>query len=110
MDFLCVESGINIPDPPHAYDQGEGMGLLQYHQAMPSLHDVAHGGWLCTVHLLYNSSWKFRELAAGQLLSGQPVRYGKGRRYGPSITNKITPAGRALLQQARRAAVFGPAL
>jgi hypothetical protein len=45
------------------------------------------------VHLLYNSSWKFHQLAAGQLLSGQPVRYGKGSRYGPSITNKITPAG-----------------
>ncbi len=29
------------------------------------------------VHLLYNSSWKFNQLAAGQLLSGQPVRYGK---------------------------------
>jgi hypothetical protein len=46
------------------------------------------------VHLLYNISWKFLQLAAGQLLSGQPVRYGgKGKRYGPSITYKITPAG-----------------
>ncbi len=34
------------------------------------------------VHLLYNSSWKFRQLTAGQLLSGQPVLYWKGRRYG----------------------------
>jgi hypothetical protein len=33
------------------------------------------------------------EFEAGQLLSGQPVRYRKGRRYGPSIMNKITPAG-----------------
>ncbi len=45
------------------------------------------------VHLLYNNSWKFHQLAARQLLSGQPVLYGKGRRYGPSITYKITPAG-----------------
>ncbi len=27
-----------------------------------------------------------------QLLLGQPVRNGKGRRYGPSITYKTTPA------------------
>ncbi len=38
------------------------------------------------VHLLCNSSWKFHQLAAGQPLSGQPVR------YGPSITYKIIPA------------------
>ncbi len=44
------------------------------------------------VHVLYNSSWKFHQLAAGQLLSRQPVRYGKGRQYGPSIKYKITPA------------------
>jgi hypothetical protein len=43
------------------------------------------------VLLLYNSSWKFLQLAAGQLLSEQPVRYGKGRWY--KITYKITPAG-----------------
>ncbi len=35
------------------------------------------------VHFLYNSSWKFHQLATGQLLSGQLVWYGKGRRYGP---------------------------
>jgi hypothetical protein len=33
------------------------------------------------------------QLEAGQLLSGQPVRYGKGRRYDTSITYKITLAG-----------------
>jgi hypothetical protein len=33
------------------------------------------------------------QLAAGQLLSVQPVRYGKGRRNEPSITYKITPVG-----------------
>ncbi len=45
------------------------------------------------VDLLYNSSWKFHQLAAGQLLSGQPVGYRKGRWFGPSITYKITPVG-----------------
>ena len=52
------------------------------------------------VHLLYNSSWKFHQLAAGQLLSGQPVWYGKGRRIGSSIKYKITPARVTLLQPA----------
>jgi hypothetical protein len=74
------------------YTQIEGMGLLEY-QAMPSLRDLAHDGWLCTFLILYNSRWKFQQLAAGQLLSGQPVRYGKGRRYVPPIMYKITPAG-----------------
>ncbi len=64
-----------------AVTQREGMGLLEY-QAMPSLRELAHDGCLCT-YLLYNSSWKFHPLAAGQLLSGQPVRYWKERRYGP---------------------------
>ncbi len=45
------------------------------------------------VHLTYNCSWKFHLHTAGQLLSGQPVRYGKGMRYGLFITYKITPAG-----------------
>jgi hypothetical protein len=30
-----------------SYNQGEGMGLLEYH-AMPLLLDVAHDGWLGT--------------------------------------------------------------
>ncbi len=67
-----------------AVTQREGMGLLVY-QAMPSLRGIAHDGWLCT-YVQYYSSWKFHQLAAGQLLSGQSVRYGKERRYGPSIT------------------------
>jgi hypothetical protein len=46
-----------------------------------------------SVHLLYNSSWKFYQLAARQLMLGQLVWYGKGRRHGPSITCKITSAG-----------------
>ncbi len=51
------------------------------------------------VNLLYNSGWKFHQLAAGQLaagqlLSGQPLQYGKDRWYGPSTAYnyKITPA------------------
>ncbi len=54
------------------------------------------------IHLLYNSSWKFLQHAAEHLLSGQPVRYGKWRRHGPSITNKITPAGSISYSQPRR--------
>jgi hypothetical protein len=42
------------------------------------------------VHLLYNSSWKLHQLAAGQMLSGESVWHGKGRRYGRSITYIIT--------------------
>jgi hypothetical protein len=76
------------------------MGPLAY-QAMPSLRDPAHDGWF--VHLLYYSSFKFHQLAAGQFLSGQPVRYGKGRQYGlarPSrtksdLTGHSPPAGQA---------------
>jgi hypothetical protein len=34
----------------YRYKQREGMGLLEY-QAMPSLHDVAHAGWLFTFTL-----------------------------------------------------------
>jgi|688.fasta_scaffold682262_1 hypothetical protein len=30
----------------HSYNQRAGMGLLE-HQAMPSLREVAHDGWLC---------------------------------------------------------------
>ncbi len=70
--------------------QRKGMGLLEY-QDMSSLRDVIHNEW-SWVHLLYNSRWKFHKLSDGQLLSGQPVWYGKGRWYSPSIIYKITPA------------------
>ncbi len=52
-------------------------------------------------HLLYNNCWKLHQLAAGQLLIGQPVRYGKGRLYGPPSPTKThlpghsPPAGQA---------------
>jgi len=60
---------------------------------MPSLRDEAHDGWLSIVTTVNNNSWKFHQDAAGQLLSGQPVLYGKVREYGTSITHKITPTG-----------------
>ena len=31
-------------------NQREGIGLLEY-QAMPTLRDVAHDGWLCTISI-----------------------------------------------------------
>ncbi len=88
--FMNSASGRRDCPHPTCRNQREGMGPQEY-QAMPSSHEVTHDGWLFS--LLNNSSWKFHQLAAGQLLPGQPVRYGKGRRYGPSITYKITPAG-----------------
>jgi hypothetical protein len=71
-------------------EQREGMGL--YQSTRPCLPCVRQLKADCCVHLLCNSRWKFHQLAAGQLMLGQPVRYGKGRRHGPSITYKITSA------------------
>jgi hypothetical protein len=59
--------------------QREGMGLLEY-QAIPSLRDIAHDGWLC----IFTGSWK------GSVWKRQAVR--------PSITYKITPASLIVLQ------------
>jgi hypothetical protein len=67
------------------------MCLLEY-QAMSSLHDVAQDG---CVHLLYNSSWKFRQVAAGSSCQSSQ-----------SMTYKITPAG-SQISSARRASVLG---
>jgi hypothetical protein len=52
-------------------------------------------------HVLNNSIWKIHQLAAGQFLSEQPVRYGKGRRA-QNHTCRVS-----LLQLAGRAAVLG---
>ncbi len=52
------------------------------------------------VHLTLNSSWKFHQLAAGQLLSGQPVLF---RQAG--VTNQTCRV--TLFQPARKAAVLG---
>jgi hypothetical protein len=70
------------------------MGLIEY-QVMPSLHDLANDGVLCT---LSNRS------ASDRGASGV-VR--QGRRHEPSIAYKITPCWITLLQPARRAAVLG---
>ncbi len=59
------------------------------------------------VLLIYKRSWKFHQLAAGQLLSEQPVRYGK-------VSRSVRPVHRVqnhaclatFLQPARRAAVL----
>ncbi len=62
------------------------MSLPEYQIMLPSMTDGC-------AHLQYNSSWKFHQLAAGQLLSWQSVLYGKGMRYSPSIMYKITHDG-----------------
>jgi hypothetical protein len=69
------------------------MGLLEY-QAMPSLHDVAHDGWLCNVYIYFITAAE-NSISSQLGSSCQGSRYGivKGRRYGPSITDEITPAG-----------------
>jgi hypothetical protein len=76
---------------------------------MSSLCDIAHEGRLCTItilqHLEISSAHSYR-----QLLSGQPVRYRKGRRYGPSITYKITPAGSLSYTVNQAGRRVGPAL
>jgi hypothetical protein len=80
------------------------MGLLE-HQALYSFRGVAHDGWLCTFTILYNSSLKFHQLAAGQLLSGQPVRYRKaGGTARPSHSKSHLPDHSP--QATRRAAVL----
>jgi hypothetical protein len=66
--------------------QREEMGFQSTRPLLPCVTYLMTNG---CVHLLHNSSWKFHQLAAEQLLSGQPVRYGKGRRYGPSNTYRI---------------------
>ncbi len=68
--------------------QIEGMGLREY-QAMLSLRDVLHDGWLCTFTIQYNISSQL----GSSCRSNRYFMDGKGRRYGPSITDKITPDG-----------------
>ncbi len=75
----CKYTSISLYSLTGGRDQREGLDLLEY-QAMPSLRDVAHEGWLCTF-TIQQSSWKFRQLPSGQVLSGQPLLYRKDRRY-----------------------------
>ncbi len=49
------------------------MGLLEYHAGHPSLHYVAHDGWLCTF-TIYKSSWKFHQHAAASARATGTVR------------------------------------
>ncbi len=67
MNFFTVYKLVAI------LEQREGMGMLELeHQAISSFRDelLADG----CVHLLYKSCWKFHQLAAKQLLSGQQVQ------------------------------------
>jgi hypothetical protein len=57
-------------------------------------------------HLLHKSSMKFHQLAAGQLLSGQPVRYGNGRRPWTVHHVQNHTCWVTLLKPARRAALL----
>jgi hypothetical protein len=59
------------------------------------------------VHLLYNSSWKFHQLAAGQLLSGQSGTVRKRQAVRPGHHVQSHTCRVTLLQPARRAAVLG---
>jgi hypothetical protein len=61
MDRTFGGGGVGEGGGTEGKNQREGMGLLEY-QTMPSLHDEAHDGFC--VHLLYNRSWKFHQLAA----------------------------------------------
>jgi hypothetical protein len=57
--------------------QRERIDLLEYQAFL-----AWRNSWRMVVYIyyMYNSSWKFHQIAVGQLLPGQPVRYGKGRR------------------------------
>ncbi len=93
--FFAVWPYLGAPRDPRLEDlisQREGMhgSTESTRPCLPYVVQLMSDG---CVHLLYNCSWKFHQLAAGQFLSGQPVRYGKGRRHAPYFTYKITPVG-----------------
>ncbi len=50
------------------FNHREGLGLLE-HQAMPSLRDVDHNGWLCMFTI--TQQLEFYQHAAGPLMSWQ---------------------------------------
>ncbi len=67
-----------------------------YQSTRPCLHCVMYSiSWRMIVYIycITTAGNYISSQLAGQPLSGQPVWYGKGRRYGPSFTYKITPAG-----------------
>ncbi len=99
LHILC-QSG--SPGRRGRESQREGMGLLEY-QAMPSLRDVAHDGWLCTFTMQQQleipsarSCWAAPVRATGTVRKRQAVWPGQ---------NDICPV--TLLHPARRAAVLG---
>jgi hypothetical protein len=84
--------------------QREGMGQLEYTRpCLPHVSELMTDG---CAHLLYHSSG-FHQLAAGQPLSGQPVRHGKASGMArPSRTKAPPPCRVALYQPARRPAAL----
>jgi hypothetical protein len=61
---------------------------------MPSLHDKAHDGVLCTLSTQTSATTSgfAQKLAAEQLQSRASGTVRQGRRHGPSITTQISPA------------------
>ncbi len=81
------------------------MGLLEY-QAMPSLRDVAHDRWMCTLAIKQQLEIPSARSLAATVRATDTV----GRRYGPSITYKITPAGSLFPPASQAGRRIGPAL
>ncbi len=92
-----------INDSPH---QREGMGLLEYYRAIPSLRDVAHDGWLC----YFLCTFQYNRLsAAGNSISSQLDSSCQGNRYGSEnvgVTARPSHT-KSHLQPARWDAVLG---
>jgi hypothetical protein len=56
--LLSIKIVATASQGPGLHAQREGMGLLE-NQAMPSLREVAHGGWLCTYVNSYNITTEY---------------------------------------------------
>ncbi len=104
--LLYVECGhlYYIGDGWHSRYQREGMGLLEY-QAMPSLRDITHDGWLCTFTIKQQleipsaRSWAAPVRATGTVQKRHAVR---PVHHIQNHTSQVT-----LLPRARRVAVLG---
>ncbi len=92
---LVSASGRQLFPPQCLYctAQREGMGLLEYHQAMPSLRDLAHDGVLC---IFSKRSAPDRDKWCGPSVQAAWIVH----------PYKITPCWVTLLLLARRAAVL----
>ncbi len=103
----CKYTSISLYSLTGGRDQREGLGLIEY-QAMPSLRDVAHDGWLCTFIIL-QISWKFRQLPAGSSCQGKwYITEKTGSMACPSHTKSNLPGHSSPASQAGRR--VGPAL